>query len=179
MFKSTGLLILASSLTLAACAGRPPHSRDHQSQGPSVNRQHISGIVTPAGLVLASFDQNQDARLTSSEIRSGAEVVFEASDQDQNGVLAGIELAGFSQHHLGARYTVPGRIAFDPNGDSVTTLDEFTAVWLMEFQTLNRDQDEYLTRAELIRQLASPTNGQSGPRGQGGRGPGGPRGPGG
>ena len=162
-----------------ACAGGPPRHGDARGQGQGINPQRVGGIVTPAGVVLASFDQNQDALLTPAEIRIGAEAVFDASDQDQNGVLAGIEISGFSQRHLGAAYTVPGRIAFDPNGDSVSTLDEFTTVWLMEFQTLNRDQDDYLTRAELIRQLASPSNGQARPRGQGGRGLGGPRGPGG
>ena len=175
-------VLLATALAVGACAS-PPRDRGQGDRdvGPGVNPARAGGIVTPAGLVQASFDMDHDAVVTSSEVRDGAERVFVTSDQDANGVLSGIEITGFSQRHLGMAYGVPGRIAFDPNGDSVSTLDEFTAVWISELVRHDQNADSQVTREELIRQISisqgrpgRPTGGRggrSGPDG-GGRGPG-------
>jgi hypothetical protein len=177
-------VILATALAVGACAS-PPRDRGQggRNAGPGVNPSRSGGIVTPAGLVLASFDMDHDAVVTSSEVQDGAERVFVASDQDANGVLSGIEITGFSQRHLGMAYGVPGRIAFDPDGDSVSTLDEFTAVWISELVRHDRNADGQVSREELIRQVSLGQQGQGRPSGGrggrggpggGGRGPGGP-----
>jgi hypothetical protein len=177
--RLTYTLILAAALTVSACANRPPERGNDAA--PGVNPARVGGIVTPAALVVASFDANADAVVTPSEVRSGAEAVFRASDQDANGVLSGIEISGFSQRHLGAAYAVPGRIAFDPNGDSVSTLEEFTSVWIAELTRLDANADGSVSREEMIRQVSLGQQGQGRPGrggrggpGGGGRGPGGP-----
>ena len=177
--RLTYTLILGAALAVTACANRPPErGRD---SAPGVNPARAGGIVTPSALVVASFDADGDAVITPAEVRSGAERVFQASDQDGNGALSGIEISGFSQRHLGAAYSVPGRIAFDPNGDSVSTLDEFTSVWIAELTRLDANADGSVCREEMIRQVSLGQQGQGRPGGgRGGRGGpgGGGRGPG-
>lgn len=181
--RHAATVILATALAVGACAS-PPRDRGQSGRdaGPGVNPARVGGIVTPASLVLASFDLDHDAVVTSKEVQDGAERVFVASDQDDNGVLSGIEITGFSQRHLGMAYGVPGRIAFDPNGDSVSTLDEFTAVWISELSRHDRNHDGEVSREELIRQVSMGQQGQGRPGGgrggRGGPGGGGPGGPG-
>ncbi|WP_440957479.1 hypothetical protein ACFELO_09260 [Oceanicaulis sp. LC35] len=181
--RLTYTLITAAALTVTACAGGPPEGRGAHEGAPGINPARVGGIVTPASLVVASFDASADAVVTAAEVRTGAERVFLASDQDSNGGLSGIEISGFSQRHLGAQHAIPGRIAFDPNGDAVTTLEEFTAVWIAEFTRLDTNADGAVTREEMIRQVSMSPSGQGRPGGGrggrggpggGGRGPGGP-----
>ena len=176
-------LILGAALTVTACANHPPERGRRGGDAPGVNPARVGGIVTPASLVVASFDADGDAVVTPAEVRTSAERVFLASDQDGNGTLSGIEISGFSQRHLGAAYAVPGRIAFDPNGDSVSTLEEFTSVWIAELTRLDANADGAVTREEMIRQVSMGQSGQARPGGGlggrggpggGGRGPGGP-----
>lgn len=177
--RLTYTLAMAAALAVTACANHPPERRDNAA--PGVNPARVGGIVTPAALVVASFDANGDAVVTHSEVRAGAEAVFQASDQDGNGGLSGIEVSGFSQRHLGAAYAVPGRIAFDPDGNSISTLEEFTSVWIAELTRLDANADGSVSREEMIRQVSMGQQGQGRPgggRGQRG-GPGGGRGPGG
>ena len=116
-------------LFLTACASRdePPQS------GEAMRPDRLGGIVEPVGLDLSGLDQNQDAVVTMEEFNEGITSLFLGADHDGNGTLSTWEFRSFSETHLGSEYAVPGRLAFDPDGDSIIDSNSFEIVFAQQF----------------------------------------------
>ncbi|MEO0963000.1 MAG: hypothetical protein AAFY01_11310, partial [Pseudomonadota bacterium] len=105
---------------------------------------------------------------------------FAQIDQDNGGIVSGIEFADWAQTALGARYPVQGLASFDTDNSLAIEADEFANGLNVLFATYDKDNNGRVTRAELFTQLNidarnSRRGGQAG--GQGGRpGGGGPGG---
>jgi len=155
MSRSVYTLIFASALVVGACAS-PPAPRQNPSGDPraaAFPAEQLGAIARPSALVLVSFDADRDGVVHSEDVAPGAQALFAMSDLDGDGDLRGVELQAFSERHLGAAYAVPGRFAFDPDGDGQIPLDAFIDGWMQVFNQADSNRDGQVVRAELVRQI--------------------------
>ena len=163
-------LTLFSTLLLTACQSGP----DRPGPGRDAARSVTS--AAPISLVFVELDQNHDQNLSRTELEAGLAALFSAADQNGDGALSPGELRAWFIRHLGSEYPVPGRLAFDPDGDNSVSLSEFSAVFSNAFTRMDADGDGVLVRSEMVRELSFGGGGERARRGQsagrgGGRGP--------
>ena len=163
-------LALCSTLLLTACQSGP----DRPGPGRDAARSVTS--AAPISLVFVELDQNRDQSLSRTELEAGLAALFSAADQNGDGALSPGELRAWFIRHLGSEYPVPGRLAFDPDGDNSVSLSEFSAVFSNAFTRMDADGDDVLVRSEMVRELSLGGGGERARRGQsagrgGGRGP--------
>ncbi len=121
--------------------------------------EHIDGPISathPAGLLLASFDQNADYTITPSEITAGQTAAFQAADRSQNGSLNFLELEAWREKALGSLDAMPGNISFDRNFDQTVSREEFDQTFERIIRKADKNGDGALAFSELIHVFAMP-----------------------
>lgn len=169
-------IALLSAAFLVACGGPGGGRDDRRAQGsgdPSL--QHGAMVVKPTGLLLADMDINRDLETDRDELSRAAPVLFAQIDQDNGGIVSGVEFADWAQRALGARYPVQGLASFDTDNSLAIEADEFSNGLNVLFASYDKDNNGRVTRAELFTQLNIDARG-SGRGGQGGGQGGGPGG---
>jgi hypothetical protein len=139
-------------------------------------------ITRPIALLFTGLDANQDLALTKAELDAAIPREFARADVDQSGVLTGFEMADWSRRMLGDREALPDLRAMDTDVNYTVTPLEFSGALDREFDRMDKDQNGFVTRADMLinaPQRMMDQNPQNGPPtgsrrpGGGGRGPGG------
>ena len=156
------VMILAMGLAMASPAGAQDSAEvetlDQQNEEP-VPRPTIHGPMTvlrPAGLLIASFDTNNDYRITRTEFDLGVGMSFGQADTNQDGSLTLFELEDWRAGALGNLDAMPGNLSFDENYNSRVTAEEFKATLDYEFTRADKDEDGSVVFGELIRLVERP-----------------------
>ncbi len=144
--------LIAASLLAASCAG----GSSGAPGGPSMQLSADTQIAPPIGLVFAGMDQDMDAVVSAEEISAAVAIMFTDSDSNGDGVLSGIEFSQWSERHLGASHTNPGRFRFDHDQNGRITLTEFEATFDGLGEHFDRNDDGALQRTELLVTLNPP-----------------------
>jgi len=144
--------ILAAGLMTASCAG----GSSGEPSGPAMALSAGAQIAPPVGLIFAGLDQDLDAVIRADEISAAVPAMFTASDANGDGVLTAIEFSQWSERHLGASHTTPGRFRFDHDQNGRITLTEFATTFDMLRERFDRNEDAVLDRAELLVTLNPP-----------------------
>ena len=107
--------------------------------------------ATPVAIMIAGFDRDADARVTRAEFDAGVEHSFKAGDANGDGAISLIELSNWAATWLGNAGALPGQYDFDREGeDDRISADEYRAEFGRRWDSLDKDRDGVLTRAELI-----------------------------
>lgn len=181
-----GVFLLAG--LAAGCASDPPGppggGPPRDARGGALQE---AKITRPVALLFTSLDTDDDFIVSKDELDSAIPREFARADTDQSGVLTGFEMADWCALVLGDKEAQPDLRAMDNDMNYTVTQHEFAVALRHEFDRMDRNQDGFLTRAEMLmdapRSQMGPGGQQSAPQGQGGgrtRPPGGGgRGPGG
>ncbi|RJF90826.1 EF-hand domain-containing protein [Sphingomonas cavernae] len=111
--------------------------------------------ATPAAVMIAGFDRDQDTRVTRAEFDAGLDRSFKHGDTNADAQISLIELSGWAQSWLGHSGALPGQYDFDRDGDDRVSRDEYRVEFNRRFAEMDKDKDGVLVRAELIT-LSSP-----------------------
>lgn len=137
-------ILALGALSLAACASSGPREREHQT---------VRALLSADAMMYASFDSDNDLRVTNAEIEAGITREFARADTSHDGSLQALEFAAWSNAALGGNLTAPYRFDFDRNVDNIITAEEFRTEILARAHDYDANNDGVLTRDEFIRQL--------------------------
>ena len=107
-------------------------------------------VVEPVAMMIATFDDDHDGKVTRAELTRGVQRSFEAIDTAHSGKLGYIAFADWATRWLGDANALPSAFETDGNGDNQITLDELQARFAQIFARLDKDHDGVLTRADLL-----------------------------
>jgi Ca2+-binding EF-hand superfamily protein len=140
---------LIAGLLLLTLAGGAQAAQKLPKVGP-IGPTPPSLVVEPVAMMIATFDQDQDGKVTRDELQKGVRHSFEAIDTAHSGKLGYIAFADWAQKWLGDATALPGPFETDADGDNQITLDEMQAKFAQIFARLDKNHDGVLTRAELL-----------------------------
>lgn len=127
-------------------------------------------LKSSTGLLFASFNSDDDMRISRAELNAGIDRAFARADQNSDGDIAPLEFEAFSKAALDGGKSPPFRLDFDRDVDGRISLAEFRAELTAIATGLDSDKDGVLGHAEMLKAFET----QAGPRGgAGGPGPGG------
>jgi len=121
--------------------------------------ERISGPITaigPAGLMLASFDENTDYEISRTEFQQGTNGAFKAADKDKSKTLSLFELEDWREKALGSLDAAPGNFAFDKDFNQRVTQAEFKTTLDFIFTTADTNSDEKILFSELVNVFEMP-----------------------
>jgi len=182
--RSTALLLIASCLTLSACASNSDQRGDRGERGERGQRgqARTSGtFLQPAAVLFASMDQNNDKIISHDEMLTGTKSEWGGF----SGNPSATKFSDWSVQTLGSRDSNPTFMSFDRDFNQVITETEFSAQIERLFTRFDKNKDGQLERSEMVVAFQAPigraqdVGGQArGGRGggQGGGGQGGGRG---
>lgn len=172
--KFVGCILLVGALV--ACAGGPgrhgPRGRGPGGGGP----EDMAGprlLKTSAGLLLASFDSNQDMQVTRAELNAGIDRAFARADANGDGDIAPLEFETFAKASLDGGKSPPFRLDFDRDVDGRITHKEFAAELTAIADGLDADKDGVLSHDELMKASEAQASPRARGEGPGAGGPGG------
>ncbi|MGE3302021.1 MAG: hypothetical protein AB7M12_02785 [Hyphomonadaceae bacterium] len=163
MFKH-GLMVMLAAAALSACAGRqrpPPPTAPGMAPGGAPAFSHL---IAPDALVFLDFDANRDRQITRAEFDQGVAAAWAALAKGQDSI-GHIDLQDWVSAELGGENFDFGPIGFDTNYDGRINRDEFIAALAKRFDTLDKDKNGVLTRAEFVRTGPTMRQGGEGPAG--------------
>ena len=161
------VITLLSFSLVAGCASEPP--RRGPGDRPSGGERLSGYIAQPIGLLLAGFDDNTDHSVSLKELKSGAETEWQILSHGQARAGA-VDYSRWASSALGTDTALPARVSFDADLDGVITREEFISGMIAEFRKLDFNQDQQLTRKELLKKLPDQGFGDRGSgSGSGGR----------
>ena len=137
--------ILALAFVAGAAAAQPAPPPGAPQPGTFIGRS-----VTPAGVLIAGFDADGDARTGRDELRAGTTRAFGLADGNKDGKLSLIELSNWSTTWLGDASALPGRFDFDRDADDSISPAEFAAELERRFVRFDVDKDDVVVRGELL-----------------------------
>jgi hypothetical protein len=107
-------------------------------------------VVEPVAMMIATFDDDHDGKVTRDELKRGVQRSFEAIDTAHTGKMGYIAFSDWAVKWLGDATALPSPFETDADGDNQITLDEMQAKFAQIFTRLDKDHDGVLTRAELL-----------------------------
>ncbi|MEQ9504983.1 MAG: EF-hand domain-containing protein [Hyphomonas sp.] len=90
--------------------------------------QRNLGRLVPGGGLFASFDTDDDGRISAEELATGTEAAFKLADANGDGQLVALEQLDWAAGLPTRDDTLANPVRFDPNLDRVVTFDEFRSV---------------------------------------------------
>ena len=117
---------------------------------PPIGPQPPTLVVEPVAMMIATFDDDHDGKVTREEMRKGVERSFYAIDTAHTGKMGYILFSDWAKLWLGDPNALPSPFEVDADGDNQITLDELQASFGRIFARLDKDKDGVLTRTELL-----------------------------
>jgi Ca2+-binding EF-hand superfamily protein len=151
-----GSACLAVAVTAALAAGcATPHRRPEprpETPADKINQSYGGGDMsaTPAAVMLAGLDTNQDQKIDRKELEAGADRAFESADADHNGAVTIGELADWARRWLGDAYALPGHFQFDTDQNDRISRAEFHTTFERLFAQFDQNKDGVIERSELL-----------------------------
>lgn len=136
MARLFGLPLLMSALLLAPVAGpamaeddtlvRLPGSGEVKSE--QARSKLKADRLKPGGGLLASFDTDENGKISETELRAGIELAFFEADQNGDGALTALEQQAWARGLPTRDDSLANPVRFDPNLDRRVSFAEFSAV---------------------------------------------------
>jgi len=162
MIKLTSALI-AASLLLQACASSSTQKHGRQSAPPAFGKnQSLITIVSPASLLITSFNRNNDYVIDRAEFTGGRDQAFQNADSNGDGRISLFEMDAWRLGALGSKDAAPMSMYFDADFNQVVTKEEFETAFDTLFSNSDKDGNQTIAFTELVRVAARPSS-----RGQG------------
>ena len=105
--------------------------------------------LKPGGGLLASFDTDEDGRISRAELNAGIEAAFAAADTDGDGQLTAFEQQDWAASLPTHDDTLANPVRFDPNLDRRVSAAEFSAVITNLWSDYREEGDTVLRVASL------------------------------
>ncbi|PHR61072.1 MAG: hypothetical protein COA43_05375 [Robiginitomaculum sp.] len=169
-------------LYLVACASSsgPPQGPMEKS-GSKARPENMSGPISAtrtAGLLIASFNRNDDYSISQEEYQNGVAQAFTIADNNGDLKLDPFEIQHWRENALGSQDVAPSTMYFDTDFNQIITKEEFRTAFSKIFKRLEVNGDGAIGFNELMRVVAPPRANSGGAprRNQGRGGPSGGRG---
>ncbi len=107
-------------------------------------------LLSPAGLLLATFDKNQDYTISQAEFNAAQALTFAAADKNKDKSLSLFELEDWRAAALGSHDAQPGNLGFDPDFNHIISPAEFSAELQRLFDDNDKNKDGQLGFSELV-----------------------------
>lgn len=115
----------------------------------SARRKLKADKLKPGGGLLASFDTDDNGRVSQEELRAGIEGAFLAADENGDGELTAIEQQKWAENLPTRDDSLGNPVRFDPNLDRRVSYSEFSAVISDLWADYRKDGQEVLRIADL------------------------------
>ena len=159
-----GLIAAAFALPAIAQDIEPEHIQEASVDEDEIVRLPASGEVRSerdrkrlqadrlkaGGGLLASFDSDENGRISRVELKAGIEAAFEAADANADGELTALEQQAWAQNLPTRDDSLANPVRFDPNLDRRVSLAEFSAV-ITNLWSDYRDEDSKELRIASLR----------------------------
>ena len=97
-------------------------------RSPGLRDQTKADRLKPGAGLFLTFDQDQNGRISSTEINAGIPVAFRSADRNQDGYLTALEQQDWAARLPTRDDSLANPFRFDPNLDRRVDIDEFTLV---------------------------------------------------
>ena len=149
---------MALPLLLQACASAPQKNHKGQSAPPAFDEnQSLITIVKPASLLITSFNRNHDYVIDRAEFTAGQDQAFQSADSNHDGRLNLFEMENWRLSALGSKDAAPMSMYFDTDFNQVVTKKEFYTAFDALFETSDKDGNNAIAFAELVRIASRPS----------------------
>ena len=155
-------------LALILQAAPPPGSPSPPALQAGPGQPPATMVVEPVAMAMAAWDADGDGRTSRAELQAGVARSMAAINAARSGGLGYIGYADWAKRWLGDANALPSPFEIDADGDNRITLAELQAAMTRVFDRLDKDRDDFVTRAEALTIRASPSerDGRGGPRGK-------------
>ncbi len=145
------IMALAAAMLAAGCAHQPPGGMRGAPPSGGMESDQDRIYVRTDALLFVGFDSNGDMRISEAEIAAGALREFTRADASADGIVTPIEFAAWNRLMLGGD-GAPRRLDVDRNVDGAITAEEFSREIVARGRNYDRDEDGFITRAELMQE---------------------------
>lgn len=150
MRSSQVIALIGAFLILAACASSPPERPGGKDARRSAPPMSTGAMARPIAVVFATMDTNQDRVVSASELAVGIKTEWALADANNDEITSAVEIGEWAEISLGSRDTLPNHMSFDRNLSGSITQTEFAERFALEFEQLDTNADQRLTRSELF-----------------------------
>lgn len=105
--------------------------------------------LVPGGVLIASFDMNEDGVISQDELREGIAAAFAEADANGDGQLTALEQQAWAANLPARDDTLANPVRFDPNLDRIVTYEEFYGV-IIQLAATYQDSAGEVTLASLV-----------------------------
>lgn len=152
--------LVLSSILLSACASGPER-RPQRGGDRGGSQSGFEGFAAkPIALLFAGMDANQDLVVSGDELLAGIE--REWSRLLTKRAVGALEYGEWSLDALGSAEALPSFISFDRDLDGRMSELEFGDRLRAEFRDLDKNQDGFLDRSELLFRVTRPSRNEQG-----------------
>lgn len=176
------LLLATASLAVAGCASQgrgPGRGGPPGSMGGGAARIDMPEgyVARPIALVFTAMERDGNGYISRTEAEDGVLREWRNATHDRGDNLSPSEYNAWAATALGSPDALPSRLSFDTDLDGVISEAEFLSGFRHEFDMLDKNEDDRLSRLEMVFELPQMRmgmgQGMGGGMGGGGRGPGG------
>lgn len=129
---------------------RLPGQGEIRSDG--VREQAKGTRLKPGAGLFITFDQDENGRISPTEINAGIPVAFESADENRDGYLTALEQQDWAAGLPTRDDSLANPFRFDPNLDRRVDLDEFTSV----ISNLGLDYADEVSGDIIVSDLKAP-----------------------
>lgn len=104
----------------------------------------------PISLVFTSMDRDFNKSVTRQEVLSGITAEWAQMEPSVSNKVSAIKFSIWAERTLGSTESLPSRLSFDADLDNQVSRDEFLSRILASFDGLDTNNDNALTRDELV-----------------------------
>ena len=156
--KKILLTCLAAPLLLQACASAPQAKQGKQSAPPAFGKnQSVITVVSPASLLITSFNRNNDYVVDRAEFNAGRDQAFQNADSNGDDRISLFEMDVWRLNALGSKDAAPMSFYFDTDFNQVVTKGEFEDAFEKLFTNSDKDGNGTIMFTELVRIVARPS----------------------
>jgi hypothetical protein len=130
----------------------------------SAPAQRKLGKLVPGGGLFASFDADNDGRISVIELADGTRAAFLAADTNGDGQIGALEQQDWAAGLPTRDDSLANPVRFDPNLDRVVTFEEFASV-ITELAANYQDDHGVIEMAKLSAPEPKPERGDRRPSG--------------
>ncbi len=155
--KNIILTCVALPLLLQACASSPEPQREISAPPAFGKNQSVITVISPASLLITSFNRNNDYLIDRTEFTAGRDQAFLNADSNQDGRINLFEMDVWREGALGSKDAAPMSMFFDADFNQVVTKKEFEAAFDTLFNNSDKDGNNTIAFTELVRVAARPS----------------------